>query len=87
MSPLKSHEKNADSIWLLNRLSKRQEEVLESLYQVEVPFDNNLAKQDIRMTKTKQKISGCFRTEKVANHFARSRGFISTCQKHGLNLI
>lgn len=51
--PLKSHEKNTDSIRLLNRLWKRQEEVLEFLYQVEVPFDNNLSERDIRMTKTK----------------------------------
>ena len=86
-NPLKLHEKNTDSVRLLNRLSKRQEEVLEFLYQVEVPFDNNLAECDVRMTKTKQKISGCFRTEKGAHCFARIRGFISTCQKQGLNII
>ena len=86
-NPLKLHEKNTDSVRLLNRLSKRQEEVLEFLYQVEVPFDNNLAERDVRMTKTKQKISGCFRTEKGAHCFARIRGFISTCQKQGLNII
>ena len=73
-NPLKPHEKNTDSVRLLNRLSKRQEEVLEFLYQVEVPFDNNLAERDVRMTKTKQKISGCFRTEKGAYYFARIRG-------------
>lgn len=86
-NPLKPHEKNTDSIRLLNRLSKRQEEVLEFLYQVEVPFDNNLAERDVRMTKTKQKVSGCFRTEDGANYFARIRGFFSTCQKQGLNII
>ena len=87
---------------LLNRLSKRQEEVLEFLYQVEVPFDNNLAERDRvpilserkvstfdgqRMTKTKQKISGCFQTEKGTHCFARIREFISTCQKQGLTII
>ena len=46
-NPLKLHEKNTDSVRLLNRLSKRQEEVLEFLYQVEVPFDNNLAERDV----------------------------------------
>ena len=44
--PLKPHEKNTDVIRLLNRLSKRQEEALEFLYPVDVPFDNNLAKRD-----------------------------------------
>ena len=39
-------KKNTDPVRLLNRLSKRQEEVLEFLYQVEVPFDNNLAERD-----------------------------------------
>lgn len=86
-NPLKPHEKNTDSIRLLNRLSKRQEEVLEFLYQVDVPFDNNLAERDVRMTKTKQKVSGCFRTEEGANYFARIRGFFSTCQKQELNII
>ena len=52
-NPLKDHEKKTDSVRLLNRLSKRQEEVLEFLYQVEVSFDNNLAERDVRMTKTK----------------------------------
>ena len=46
-NPLKAHEKNTDPVRLLNRLSKRQEEVLEFLYQVEVPFDNNLAERDV----------------------------------------
>ena len=86
-NPLKPHEKNTDSVRLLNRLSKRQEEVLEFLYQVEVPFDNNLVERDVRMTKTKQKISGCFRTEKGAYYFARIRGFISTCQKQGFKIL
>jgi len=86
-NPLKDYQKNTDPVRLLNRLSKRQEEVLEFLYQVEVPFDNNLAERNVRMTKTKQKISGCFRTEKGAHCFAQIRGFISTCQKQGLNII
>ena len=86
-NPLKEYEKNTDPVRLLNRLVKRQEEALKFLYQVEVPFDNNLAERDVRMTKTKQKISGCFRTEEGAAHFARIRGLISTCQKHGFNVI
>ena len=39
----KNSWKNTDSVRLLNCLSKWQEEVLKFLYQVEVPFHNQLA--------------------------------------------
>ena len=39
------------------------------------------------MTKTRQKISGGFRTLKGAQIFARVRSYLSTCRKHGLNLL
>jgi transposase len=82
-NPLKTNEKNTEPVRLLNRLVKRQEEVLEFLYQRDVPFDNNLAERDCRMTKVKQKISGTFRSEVGAHDFARIRGIISTCKKQG----
>ena len=43
--------------------------------------------QDIRMIKTKQKISGGFRTQIYAKHFVKIRGFISTMRKQGNNII
>jgi transposase len=86
-NPLKPNEKNTEPVRLLNRLAKRQEEVLEFLYQRDVPFDNNLAERDVRMTKVKQKISGTFRSESGAENFSRIRGFISTAKKQGLQVL
>ena len=68
---------------MMNRLAKYVDEVLLFMYDFDVPFTNNLSERDIRMTKTKQKISGGFRSVEGANAFARIRGFISTTRKRG----
>jgi transposase len=71
---------------LLNRLEDFEDCFLAFLWEPVVPFTNNQAEQDIRMIKVRQKISGGFRTLKGARIFARIRGYLSTCRKHGLNL-
>ena len=72
---------------LLTRLGDFEESVLAFLHDINVPFTNNLAEQDIRMIKVRLKISGCFRTVQGAEHFARIRSYLSTARKQGRNII
>ena len=66
---------------LLIRLRDFKDDVLRFLSNPAVPFTNNQAERDIRMTKVKQKISGGFRTTKGAHIFCAIRGFLSTVKK------
>ncbi|WP_344504042.1 IS66 family transposase, partial [Dactylosporangium maewongense] len=52
-----------------------------------VPFDNNQAERDIRMTKIQMKISGAWRTTTGAHHWLQVRSYISTATKHGQNTL
>jgi transposase len=72
---------------LLLRLSTRKQDALRFLTDPAVPFTNNLAEQDGRMMKLRQKISGGFRSEDGAKHFAVIRSVLSTARKQGWNMF
>jgi transposase len=72
---------------LLDRLLKHSDAILAFAQYAVVPFSNNQAERDIRPSKTKQKVAGCFRTIEGANRYARIQGFISTCRKQNFNVF
>jgi hypothetical protein len=68
-------------------LIKYKEEMLAFMRDFTIPFDNNISERDVRITKVKQKISGCFRSQRGAKFLCRVRGYISTIKKYGCNVI
>ena len=72
---------------LIERFKNHKEAVIRFVKDFKVPFGNNIAEQAIRMTKVKQKISGCFRSKEGAESFALARSYIDTIRKQGYNIM
>jgi transposase len=72
---------------LLIRPQDRKPDVLRFIHNLLVPFTNSLAERDLRMMKTKQKISAGFRSDQGAHDFAIIRSVLSTARKQGWNLL
>ena len=72
---------------LLQRFGDHKESIFAFATSFTIPFSNNLAEQAIRMMKVKQKVSGCFRSERGAKNFAVIRSYISTMQKQGKAIL
>lgn len=74
---------DAHNLW--ERLEKYETSVLLFTKHPHVPFTNNRAERDLRMTKVKQKISGCFRSEKYAKAYCRISSYLQTMKYKGIN--
>lgn len=72
---------------LARRLVDRQHDYLRFTTDPHVPFDNNPAEREIRMTKLRQKVSGCLRTLTGAQQFAAIRSYLATAAKHGIHFF
>jgi transposase len=70
---------------MLDRLRDFENETLRFITNPIIPFSNNQAERDVRMTKVQQKISGCFQSFQGAKIFCRIRSYLSSCIKHGLS--
>lgn len=76
-----------DNINLLERMQKYKSAHLLFMSREDVPFDNNLAERDLRMIKTKSKVSGCFRSTTGVENFAAIKSVLSTARKQSKNLF
>ncbi len=74
---------DAHNLW--ERLKKHETAVLLFAKLSHVPFTNNRAERDLRMSKVKQKISGCFRTRKYAEAYCRISSYLQTMAHQGYN--
>jgi len=68
---------------MLNRLTKYKDNYLLFMRNYKMPFTNNLSERDLRMEKTKEKVSVLFRSWSGLETHVRIRSFFSTLKKRG----
>jgi transposase len=70
---------------LVERLAVHKASICLFIKNFAVPFDNNQAERDIRMIKTKTKVSGCFRSLDGASNYLKIMSYVGTAKKLKLN--
>ncbi|MGC8529254.1 MAG: IS66 family transposase [Leptospirillia bacterium] len=68
---------------LLPRFEEYSRQILAFFFDPAIPFTNDQAKQDLRMVKVRQKVSGGFRTDRGARIFFTIRSYTGTLRKQG----
>jgi len=74
---------DAHNLW--ERLQRYEGAVLLFARESHVAFTNNRAEQDLRMSKVKQKVSGCFRKVQFAKAYCRISSYLQTMANKGYN--
>ena len=74
---------DAHNLW--ERVKKYETAVLLFAKLPHVSFTNNRAERDLRMSKVKQKVSGCFRTTICAEAYCRVSSYLQTMASKGYN--
>lgn len=74
---------DAHNLW--ERLNEHESAVLLFAKDANVPFTNNRAERDLRMSKVKQKVSGCFRKAEFAQAYCRISSYLQTMANQGYN--
>jgi transposase-like protein len=74
---------DAHNLW--ERFQRHEQAVLLFAKRPRVPFTNNRAERDLRMSKVKQKISGCFRSRQYAEAYCRISSYLQTMAYRGYN--
>ena len=72
---------------LATRMRDRAGDYLRFARDLQVPFDNNRAEQDIRMSKLRIKVSGCMRSMTGAEVFCAIRSYLATAARHGIGAL
>ena len=75
----------SDAHNLCERLKQHEMAVLLFAKLSHVSFTNNRAERDLRMSKVKQKVSGCFRTRQYAEAYCRISSYLQTMANQGYN--
>lgn len=74
---------DAHNLW--ERLKAHELAVLLFAKESYVAFTNNRAERDLRMSKVKQKVSGCFRNREYAKAYCRISSYLQTMANYGYN--
>lgn len=82
---IKSKFYKEKAIKLSNRLKKYKENHIYYIKDFSVPFDNNLSERELRIVKTKTKVSGGFRSEEGCKSYCDTISIINTAKKRNIN--